>query len=248
HLRLANDSKMATVQVAPGRQRRTRSSNPTRSQTATTRSASIPPRYLRRLFIGSLLGLLTLGIGVKSFQWGSYQVFLLQQKAQDWRSSLSLPSLSLPPFSLPWGQAGYSDASPEDLTNLLEDGSIQLQPAAAKAFWQMASAAKAEGVRLYPLSGYVSRQALEQRSSDADWLRASDYPTGYSVDIADLDAAESTDRHPTFEQTQAFSWLQQNATSYGFELSFPEGSKAGYEPWHWRYVGDEESAKLFKAQ
>ncbi|MEM9905494.1 MAG: D-alanyl-D-alanine carboxypeptidase family protein [Cyanobacteria bacterium P01_D01_bin.44] len=244
-LRVANDSKMATVPVAPGLQRKAVSHLSSRLTQSPTHSIAIPPRYLRRLFVGSLLGLLTLGIGVKSFQWGSYQIFLLQQKAQDWRPSL--PSFSFPSVSLPWGQEGYPEASAKDLTNLLEDGSIQLQPTAAQAFWQMASAAKADGVRLYPLSGYLSHQALKQRSSDAAWLRASDYPTGYAVDIADLDAAESTDRQPTFEQTQAFNWLQQNAASYGFELSFPEGS-ADYEPWHWRYVGDEESEQLFKAK
>ncbi|MEO1401337.1 MAG: D-alanyl-D-alanine carboxypeptidase family protein [Cyanobacteria bacterium J06635_1] len=241
-LLVANDSKMATVPVAPGRQHQARANLPTRATTPPTRSIAIPPRYLRRLFIGSLLGLLTLGISVKSFQWGSYQIFLMQQKVQDWRPSL--PSFSLPSLSLPWGQ-GYPEASAKDLTNLLEDGSIQLQPSAAKAFWQMTSAAKADGVRLYPLSGYLSRQALKQRSSDADWLRDSDYPTGYAVDIADLDAAEATDRQPSFEQTRAFQWLQKNAASYGFELSFPPGNET-HEPWHWRYIGDEESAKLFK--
>ncbi|MEM8808025.1 MAG: D-alanyl-D-alanine carboxypeptidase family protein [Cyanobacteria bacterium P01_G01_bin.38] len=244
-LRVANDSKMATVPVAPGRRRRAVSQSPSQSTQSPTRSLTIPPRYLRRLFIGSLLGLLTLGISVKSFQWGSYQIFLMQQKVQDWQSSL--PSFSLPSLSLPRRQ-GYPEASAKDLTNLLEDGSIQLQPSAAKAFWQMASAAKADGVRLYPLSGYLSHQALRERSSDADWLRASDYPTGYAVDIADLDAAETTDRHPSFGQTRAFQWLQQNAASYDFELSFPQAEGANYEPWHWRYVGDEESARLFRGK
>ena len=43
----------------------------------------------------------------------------------------------------------------------------------------------------------------------------------------------------SFENTTAFTWLQSNASKYGFKLSYPKGSTqgAGYEPWHWYYIG-----------
>jgi LAS superfamily LD-carboxypeptidase LdcB len=43
----------------------------------------------------------------------------------------------------------------------------------------------------------------------------------------------------SFENTTAFTWLESNASKYGFKLSYPKGSTqgAGYEPWHWYYIG-----------
>ena len=44
----------------------------------------------------------------------------------------------------------------------------------------------------------------------------------------------------TFEDSEAFAWLQQNAGRYGFRLSFPRGNPHGvaYEPWHWAWWAD----------
>jgi len=41
--------------------------------------------------------------------------------------------------------------------------------------------------------------------------------------------------------------LEENAARYNFELSFPEENVQGisYEPWHWRYVGNQESLEIF---
>jgi D-alanyl-D-alanine carboxypeptidase len=42
----------------------------------------------------------------------------------------------------------------------------------------------------------------------------------------------------SFEKTQAYEWLSQNAYKYGFILSYPKGNAYyQYEPWHWRFVG-----------
>jgi LAS superfamily LD-carboxypeptidase LdcB len=40
-----------------------------------------------------------------------------------------------------------------------------------------------------------------------------------------------------FKDTEQFEWMKQNAESFGFKLSFPEGNKNGiqFEPWHWKY-------------
>lgn len=41
-----------------------------------------------------------------------------------------------------------------------------------------------------------------------------------------------------FENTTAFTWLNENAYKYGFVLSYPKANTFYvYEPWHWRYVG-----------
>lgn len=42
----------------------------------------------------------------------------------------------------------------------------------------------------------------------------------------------------TFEKTESYTWLLQNAYRYGFILSYPENSDYYiFEPWHWRFVG-----------
>lgn len=51
-----------------------------------------------------------------------------------------------------------------------------------------------------------------------------------------------------FEKTKEFSWLKQNAEDYGFILRYPKEkeniTKMTYEPWHWRYVGQENAKKI----
>lgn len=43
-----------------------------------------------------------------------------------------------------------------------------------------------------------------------------------------------------FDATAAYTWLQKNAYKYGFILSYPQNnSYYEYEPWHWRFVGQD---------
>ena len=42
-----------------------------------------------------------------------------------------------------------------------------------------------------------------------------------------------------FDTTEGFKWLQSNAYKFGFVLSYPKGNAYyQYEPWHWRFVGE----------
>ncbi|MEX0672940.1 MAG: M15 family metallopeptidase [Candidatus Paceibacterota bacterium] len=44
----------------------------------------------------------------------------------------------------------------------------------------------------------------------------------------------------SFDQTEAYEWLENNAHKYGFVLSYPEDNAYyQFEPWHWRFVGEE---------
>lgn len=48
-----------------------------------------------------------------------------------------------------------------------------------------------------------------------------------------------------FDKTRAYTWLTENASRYGFILSYPKGnSYYVFEPWHWRFVGKELAGKL----
>ena len=64
----------------------------------------------------------------------------------------------------------------------------------------------------------------------------SEHHTGRAIDIGtqDCEALEEM-----FEKTAAFEWLQENAKTFGFSMSYPRGNITGYayEPWHWCFNG-----------
>ena len=96
----------------------------------------------------------------------------------------------------------------------------------------------------------TSKQSADKPPKPAQRLAPppgySEHHTGYAVDFID-GSQPATDLNAAFETTPAFGWLEQNAPFYGFEMSFPKGNdqNVAYEPWHWRYVGNQESLELF---
>ncbi|MFG6104325.1 D-alanyl-D-alanine carboxypeptidase family protein [Leptothoe sp. EHU-05/26/07-4] len=183
----------------------------------------IPPKIILKVIGFVTAVLIVLGFGVKGYQWAAYNI------SRKWDTVTAAPR-------------GYDEAKRGELVALLDDGSIQARPDMVDAFWSMVAAAKNEGVELLPLAGYLSlseqRRRLQERT-DIDvnqWLKKSDYHTGYAVAIGDKNADESTDWDISFKQTDAYRWLKRYAKNYGFELSYPQGNPAGEdEPWHWRY-------------
>ena len=218
----------------------------TRSSTSYPRQprATAPTNpYLLKIFIGSLAVIIALGVGVKAYQWGQHRLTLIPQSWENWQ----IP------------ESTYEEAKPSDLTEVLDDGSILLRPAAATAFWNMVLAASDEGIMLHPLAGYRSLSDLEADAKSEDGVAASaefetsvatlqnDYATGYALDIGG--AEERTDWSFEFAQTDAYRWLESNAESYGFELSRSgdgPAADAATEPWHWRYIDNEHSQKVFE--
>ncbi len=232
---IAQDSRLPTVIAAPGIKALSHSQSQPSSTllTRTSQRSALAKPYLFKLATGSMVLVLALGIGVKSYQWGAYRLSHLPQTWQDWRSGKEEP-VSAP-------SATYAKATPADLAPLLEDGSILLRPAAVDAFWQMFAAARDDSIELYALSGFSAEG--EQ-----------DYVTGYALDIGG--AEEADDRQVSFAKTAAFEWLQANAKNHGFEPSvsavglpdklLPNRLLGGTdkEPWHWRYVGDSQSQEV----
>lgn len=149
----------------------------------------------------------------------------------------------------------------EDLVAVLADGSVLLRSAAATSFLHMQHAARQDGVYLIPLSGYRSvesqksvffgikserNEPLRERAKVSAPPGYSEHHTGYALDVGDVDRSD-THLEFEFEQSAAFRWLQENANRFHFELSFPPGNEQGimYEPWHWRFVGNDHSALTF---
>ena len=142
-----------------------------------------------------------------------------------------------------------------------------LQTVACDAFLAMQKAAAADGVTVWMQSGYRSvsyqtklyeRKTQYYRDKGYDEATAKEKaaaivnPPGYSEHncglAADLNSPEHTGLDEGFENTAAFRWLCEHAAEYGFILRYPQGAEDAteitYEPWHWRYVGTENAAKI----
>ena len=142
-----------------------------------------------------------------------------------------------------------------------------LQTVACDAFLEMQKAAAADGVTVWMQSGYRSvsyqtklyeRKTQYYRDKGYDEATAKEKaaaivnPPGYSEHncglAADLNSPEHTGLDEGFENTAAFRWLCEHAAEYGFILRYPQGAEDAteitYEPWHWRYVGPENAAKI----
>ena len=142
-----------------------------------------------------------------------------------------------------------------------------LQAVACDAFLEMQKAAAADGVTVWMQSGYRSvkyQTSLYERKTkyylDKGYDNATAKekaaavvnPPGYSEHncglAADLNSPEHTGLDEGFEKTAAFRWLCEHAGDYGFILRYPKDAEDKteiiYEPWHWRYVGVENAAKI----
>lgn len=69
----------------------------------------------------------------------------------------------------------------------------------------------------------------------------SEHQTGYAVDI--------NTTQDSFYKTKEYKWLKENSYKYGFIERYPKGKEFitgyGYEPWHYRYVGENISTKIY---
>jgi len=122
----------------------------------------------------------------------------------------------------------------------------QLTPEAASRWRGMVAAASEDGVRLLIVSGFRSfdyqagliRKKLDAGQAIEDILKVNAAPgfsqhhSGAAIDIATPGSRPLTE---AFDCSEAFAWLQQNASRYGFLLSYPRDNPCGfvYEPWHW---------------
>lgn len=139
---------------------------------------------------------------------------------------------------------------------------VNLDSRVAPHYAKMYKAAGEDGVTLTPLSGHrrisTQKNNFENKISyyqnkgyskaEATQLAAmiilppgtSEHNAGLAMDICSLDES--------FEKSDEFAWLCENAAEYGFILRYPKDktdiTKITYEPWHWRYVGVKDAKKI----
>lgn len=127
-------------------------------------------------------------------------------------------------------------------------------------FERMKDAIESEGLYIDIGSGYRSYEYQEgviERNIEAygeeETARSvapaghSEHQTGLAIDI--INDQPEHNIVESFKNTPEGQWLADNSYRFGFILRYPEGKEdvTGYmyEPWHFRYVGEETAARVF---
>lgn len=140
---------------------------------------------------------------------------------------------------------------------LEEIGAQYLPPDVYAAYEKMMQAMQKDlGKRLYVDSGYRSPAYqlftflfyLPKHHYSIDegrqWVALPGHsehgnPDRQAIDFISIEGENGDDAAEKFEALAEYAWLEKNAAIFGFELSYPRGTKGTvFEPWHWRYKGD----------
>jgi D-alanyl-D-alanine carboxypeptidase len=102
-------------------------------------------------------------------------------------------------------------------------------------------------VQGYIDAGYDEEEATNLAKTEVAAPRTSEHHTGLAVDMI---ADGIYELEEDFADTDVGKWLAENAHKYGFVLRFPEGKEditgVIYEPWHFRYVGEEAAKEMYE--
>jgi len=117
--------------------------------------------------------------------------------------------------------------------------------------------AKQNGITLYVKSAYRSFNEQKSLKSSYSVLYGAGTANQFSAEqgYSEHQLGTTVDFITTglggqlfgFERTNAYAWLASNAHRFGFTLSYPKGNAYYiFEPWHWRFVGKELAALLYR--
>lgn len=97
-----------------------------------------------------------------------------------------------------------------------------------------------KSINRYLKTGKSKEESEELTKKYINKPGTSEHNLGLAVDFNDVEEG--------FENTKTYKWLQENASIYGFILRYPKNKEEitgiEYEPWHWRYVGQEHAKKM----
>ena len=151
---------------------------------------------------------------------------------------------------------------PKDLvtiTGIYARDKAQLVKIAYDNFVKMADNARKENLTIKVTTGYRSynfQSTLYNNYAKADGVKNADtysarpgyseHQLGYSADLTN----DKNVSFNSFEKTDEFKWLQDNAHKYGFILRYPKNKEyiTGYmfESWHYRYVGVDIATYIYE--
>lgn len=178
-----------------------------------------------------------------------------------------------PDKNLPWnlklvnaGNPLPEDFAPEKLAEV--DNGYSADSRIEEATKKMIADAREEDVRIIVLSafrdyeyqtdlynkkvqklqsekGYSVKKAREEAATVVASPGTSEHQLGLALDLVD---ARHVKLDESQEQTKAYQWLKEHCDEYGFIVRYPnnktELTGVIYEPWHFRYVGEEAAREI----
>lgn len=149
------------------------------------------------------------------------------------------------------------------VADVLSNKNILLEEDCAYSVKNMFDKALEDGIELMLVSGYrtydyqnniFNIQVKKYGEIEANKLVArpgeSEHQSGLSVDITSKSVGYLLEE--SFDNTDEYKWLMQNAYKFGFILRYPKDkediTKYSYEPWHFRYIGDDDVAKYITSE
>ena len=99
-----------------------------------------------------------------------------------------------------------------------------------------------EKIQIYINQGYSQSRAERTAKEWVALPGTSEHQLGIAVDI-NADKSKCSNE-------EVYTWLAENAYKYGFVLRYPMGKQeitgTSYEPWHYRYVGEEAALEIYE--
>ncbi|HJD46296.1 MAG TPA: D-alanyl-D-alanine carboxypeptidase family protein [Candidatus Mediterraneibacter norfolkensis] len=136
----------------------------------------------------------------------------------------------------------------ESLQNMLDDGAaagLSMYVASAYRSYDKQRDVFNSTMQDWISRGYTPLNAYDETKKSVAVPGASEHATGLAVDIISSEYEELDDRQGDTDEQK---WLMEHCWEYGFILRYPE-EKADitgiiYEPWHYRYVGEEAAKEI----
>lgn len=101
-----------------------------------------------------------------------------------------------------------------------------------------------EYIAEYLDEGYTQAEAEAKAVTKTPLPGTDEHSTGLLINISEDGETDSA----AFAQTQAYTWLKDNAWQYGFIERYPQGKDSvtghGYDPTAWRYVGKDNAKAI----
>lgn len=144
---------------------------------------------------------------------------------------------------------------PENLVSLGEYGVGEVIDVVKDAFVKMVKDAEKENIILRSVSSYrsyseqeilhdiyIKNDGIKKANTYSARPGYSEHQTGLAIDI--------NLTNDSFINTKEAKWLANNAYKYGFILRYPKDKEKitgyKYEPWHYRYVGEEVAKFIYE--
>lgn len=145
-----------------------------------------------------------------------------------------------------------------EVSNWYSYGENKLEKVAYDAFLNMQSKAKEEDITLiinFSYRDYQTQEKLYNSKKTSLGTKAADKAIarpGHSDHTTALSFDLYTKNQDTFDESQTYEWMKNNAHLFGFIERYPKGkeylTKFSYEPWHWRYVGIEIATQIHEEE